>query len=164
MRWLLFMTCVLLGGCGTSEVERIAVDRAEAGPGDAVIAIRMEPTNGGVFIEGFDVDLQFIDANGNEIASRNWADYVRSLPRIDDDLEIYYDSVLEEPVPAGVVTVRSVMELGMESAQPMCETPVVLAAGERAEIELLFRTVDGRCATLNVARGSVDFSFASSAS
>ena len=98
---------VALAGCGDdgdSEAE------SGTGGGTGTVAVSLEPTDA-IFIEGFEVGLRFSDADGDEINRVLWSDFV--LTQTDDSIEAYYDSVLEQEVPAGAVVVEAQVTIGI---------------------------------------------------
>lgn len=114
--WFAFV----LAACGGSPEQRVAADvddqegAAGASAADAgttgTVLVRLEPV-AGVFIEGFEVGLRFETTDGEVIAATLWSDFVQSLGRT--DLDAFYDSVLTQPVPPGVIRVLAEANVGM---------------------------------------------------
>lgn len=80
---------------------------ADAGSGE--IRVELEEVDG-AFIEGFEVGLRFETGEGELIASTLWSDFVASTGRT--DMDAYYDSVLNQSVPAGTVRVSAEVNIG----------------------------------------------------
>lgn len=112
---------------GTGEPGSHEVTTDESAPG--TIAVRIEEVDG-VFIEGFEVGLRFETPEGEVIASTLWTDFVQSLGV--ESIDAYYDSVLEQDVPAGVVVVLASANVG---AGPPPEVPD-LAGDLRCRLEV----------------------------
>jgi hypothetical protein len=127
-------------------------DGGSAGAGEGTIAVRLEETEG-ILIEGFELGLRFTDAaTGEEIDRVLWSDYVASLGS--DDIEAYYTSVLEQPVPAGTVRVGADLNVGIGpppappdlDATPLpCELDVEVAAGETVTVVVAFDDTAPEC-------------------
>jgi hypothetical protein len=116
----------MLGACASEADETVeAGPSASQGPGAApagvgVVTVQLEPVEG-VFIEGFEVGLRFETGDGEVLGSTLWTDYVKdelANPSMDD----WYDSVLRQEVPAGVVVVLATVNIG---AGPPPEIPDV---------------------------------------
>jgi len=120
--------------------------------GDATIAVRMEETEG-IFIEGFEVGLRFVDAaTGTEIDRVLWTEFVASLDST--ELDAFYDSVLEQPVPAGTIRVGVDVNVGigpgpqppdLDAAAMPCELEVEVAAGATITVEVAFDDAADEC-------------------
>jgi len=107
------------------------------------VAVHLEPVEG-VFVEGFQIGLRFEIADGTLIASTLWTDFVRSLG--EPTLQDFYDSVLEQPVPAGTVIVRAQVNVGA-GPPPVtpdldgdfaCRLDIDVPADGRVEVEVGF--------------------------
>lgn len=84
----------------------MAADQSEPG----AVAVRIEEIDG-FLIEGFEVGLRFETPDGEVIASTLWTDFVQSLWV--DSIGDYYDSVLQQEVPAGTVAVLASANVGL---------------------------------------------------
>lgn len=167
---LLLATGLLLSACGSDDDTPVATDGdttttapPATGPPDTdppdpsddaagTIAVHIEEVEG-FFIEGFEVGLRFETADGEVIASTLWGDFVAAEG--DGSLESFYESVLEQPVPAGDVVVLATANVG---AGPPPETPdiegdlrcrleVTVPEGDTVEVEVNFSGTDD-CLTL----------------
>jgi hypothetical protein len=112
--------------------------------GTGTVAVSLEPTDG-FLVEGFEVGLRFSDADGTEINRVLWSDFVASQG--DDSIEAFYDSVLEQEVPAGPVVVEAQVSIGigpppeppnLDADELPCRLEVEVAAGERVEVQVAF--------------------------
>jgi hypothetical protein len=112
---------------GTDEPASHDMTADESEPG--TIAVRIEEVDG-VFVEGFEVGLRFETPDGEVIASTLWTDFVQSLGV--ESIDAYYDSVLEQDVPAGTVVVLASANVG---AGPPPEVPD-LAGDLRCRLEV----------------------------
>jgi hypothetical protein len=98
---------VTTGGTLPELADPPTTDSATAERG--TINVRLESVEG-VFIEGFEVGLRFETPDGDVIDSMLWTDFVNSLG--EPDIDAYYTSVLEQPVPAGGVVVLATANVG----------------------------------------------------
>jgi len=104
------------------------------------LAVHIEDVEG-YFIEGFEVGLRFETAAGKVIASSLWSDFVPSLNR--SDIDAYYDSVLEQPMPAGPVIVAATANVGEDPGPVIpdvegdlrCRLEVDVPANGQVEVE-----------------------------
>lgn len=122
------------------------------GAGTGTIAVRLEPTEG-VFIEGFEVGIRFTDAaTGEELERVLWSDFVAGLGS--QEIDAFYDSVLEQPVPAGVVRVGVDVNIGigpgpeppdLDAESLPCELDVEVADGETVTVEVRFDDTADDC-------------------
>ena len=111
------------------------------------IAVHIEEVDG-VFVEGFEVGLRFETPDGEVIASTLWSDFVESLG--DESIDAYYDSVLEQEVPAGTVVVLASANVGMGpppevpdlDGELRCRLDVVVPTGDRSDVEVTFDDPD----------------------
>lgn len=95
--------------------------------------MRLAEETDGVFIEGFEVGLRFETPDGELIGSTLWSEFVESQG--DESLDAYYDSVLEQEVPAGNVVVLASANVGIG---PPPEVPDLDGALRcRLEVEVL---------------------------
>lgn len=127
-----------------SNAETSTTESPDHVPGEGIIAVRLEPVEG-FFIEGFEVGLRVETAGGERIAATLWSDFVQSQ---DDEptLEAYYQSVLEQPVPAGEVVVWATANVGTGPGPEIpdiegdlrCQLSLHVAEGERVEVEVSF--------------------------
>ncbi len=131
---------VLLAACGSDDTSSGA--ESEAPPvtvGDTLPEVDAPPTDPGTtdpeqastgtinvrldevegfFIEGFEVGLRFETPDGEVIDSTLWSDFVAAQG--DPDISAFYESVLEQHVPAGEVVVLASANVG---AGPPAEVP-----------------------------------------
>lgn len=139
----LSVVLVLAAACGDDENTAVGGPSTDADADPAVIAISLEETDG-IFIEGFEVGLRFETGDGEVIDSTLWSEFVAASG--DESLDAYYDSVLEQQVPAGPVVVLATVNVGMG---PPPETPDLdgdldcrleldAEAGDRIEVEVTF--------------------------
>ncbi len=107
------------------------------------VRVQLEPVDG-FFIEGFEVGLRFETADGEVIDSTLWSDHIASLDA--DRLEAYYESRLDQTVPAGPVVVRAEVTIGvgpppsipdLEGDLP-CRLDLEVGPGEIATVEVSF--------------------------
>ena len=120
--------------------------------GDGTIAVRLEEAEG-IFIEGFEVGLRFTDAaSGEEIERVLWSDFVTSLGS--GDVDAFYTSVLEQPVPAGTVRVGADVNIGigpgpeppdLDATSLPCELDIEVPAGETVTVEVSFDDASPEC-------------------
>jgi hypothetical protein len=111
---------------------------------EGVVSVRFEPI-GGIFIEGFAAAFRFELPTGEVIASTLWSDFVRSLEG-ESDTRDFYESVLEQPVPAGQVVLLATVNLGAgpppEIPDPDgeldCRLELDVPAGGQVDVEVLF--------------------------
>jgi hypothetical protein len=99
-----------------------------------------------VLIEGFELGLRFTAAaSGEEVDRVVWSDFIASQGST--DLEAYYDSVLEQPVPAGTIRIGADLNVGigpppeapdLDAPSLPCELDVEVAAGETVTVEMRF--------------------------
>lgn len=116
---------------------------SDAGDGPGTIAVRLEPVSG-VFTEGFEVGLRFETTDGDTITSTLWSDFVQS--RGAGSIDAYYDSVLEQEVPAGQVAVLATVNIGPGGPPEVpdldgplrCRLLVDVPADGRVEVEVSF--------------------------
>lgn len=112
-------------------------------PAPGTIALSLEPVQG-FFIEGFEIGIRFEDSIGQTIASTYWTDFVASLG--EPSLEDYYESVLNQQVPAGRVTVLAEVAVGIGpppvppdlNGDLACSLEVDVEPGAVVEVEVLF--------------------------
>ena len=127
---LALMTAAVVTACGDDPDAAGAPDVTTTS-GSATVAVHIEETDG-IFIEGFEVGLRFETPDGQTIGSTLWSDFVESQG--DTSIEAYYDSVLEQEVPAGSVVVLASANVGIG---PPPEVPDVDGALRcRLEVEV----------------------------
>lgn len=130
--------------CGES-TDVVTVGDQDSGSG--VIAVQLEDLDG-VFVEGFEVGLRFETPDGEVIGSTLWSDFVASMP--DASLDAFYDSVLEQDVPAGSVVVLASANVGIGPPPEIpdldgplrCRLEVVVPQDGRVDIEVTFDDPD----------------------
>ena len=126
------------------------VRRAGAEPDgpSGTVAVRLQRIEG-YFVEGFELALRFETAAGEVVDALSWSDFVRSVEP-DPPLRAYYESVLEQPVPAGTVVVLATVEIGEVAAAEVppldgelrCRASVDVPVGGRVEVEVRFARED----------------------
>ena len=158
-----------LTGDATTDVRDLQEDREESVPRGAgadttgqtknepsstatdatgLVRVRLEPVDG-MFTEGFEVGLRFETAGGEVIASTHWSDFVRSQGA--QGIEAFYESVLEQEVPAGPTVVRAEVDVGAGPAPSIpdlrgdlsCRVDLDVAPGATEEVEVSFDGTDG---------------------
>lgn len=115
------------------------------------LAVHLQPVDG-VFIEGFEAGLRFETADGQVIYATLWTDFVKSTGST--NLRDYYDSVLEQAVPAGTVVVLATVNIGAGpgpvtpdiSGELRCRLEVDVPVDRLIEVELAFDR-QGNCLT-----------------
>lgn len=115
---------------------------------DGIVAVSLEEV-GGIFVEGFEVGLRFEDGNGKRLGGTLWSDFIRSLDG-EPSMDRWYDSVLEQVVPAGTVVVRAAASVGMGPGPSVpdidgplpCELTLDVPAGNRVRVEVSFTGTD----------------------
>ena len=134
---LALLACATLASCGSEA----ATTTAPEPPG--TVAVHIQKVEG-FFIEGFEVGLRFETADGDVIAGTLWNDFVSSQDN--PTMEDYYDSVLEQSVPSGTITVIGEANVGIGPG-PMipditgamrCRLDVDVPAGGRVDVEVTF--------------------------
>lgn len=152
---LMTVPLLLAGACGDDGDDEEGTDTPAAtdgsdaggsGGAQGTIAVRLEPTDA-IFIEGFEVGLRFDDpASGDELDRVLWSEFVASLPPSDDP-NVFYDSVLEQAVPAGNVRIGVDVNIGigpgpeppdLDAASLPCELDVEVPEGETVTVEVAF--------------------------
>ena len=140
---------VLATGCSDDDSTSAG---GEAGADDTgTVAVSLEEVDG-FFIEGFEIGLRFETAAGERIDAVLWSDVVAAEGR--NDLEAYYDTVLEQQVPAGDVVVLATVNVGIGpppetpdlDGDLRCRLPVTVPVGGRVEVEVGFSD-PGDCLT-----------------
>jgi len=135
------------------------LDGEQAVPADqGTLAVDLEPVEG-MFIEGFDVTLQFYDSGDNLLSERVWSESVTSTgtTAAPGDIDPHYTHVLREPVPAGTVRLVTVMRIGLDPEGPRCETTVDVGEADVARVTLLFAPDErGACASVAATNAEAD--------
>ncbi len=111
--------------------------------GNGTVAVRLEQIDG-VFVEGFEVGLRFETPEGNIISSTLWSEFIETQG--DASLDAYYNSVLEQDVPAGPVVVLATANVGMGPPPEVpdldgdlrCRLEVDVPADGRVDVEVTF--------------------------
>lgn len=136
------------GGTGTNSTDEAANHEMRSGESEpGTIAVHIEDVDG-VFIEGFEVGLRFETPDGEVIASTLWSDFVQSLGV--ESIDAYYDSVLEQAVPAGTVVVLASANIGPGGPPEVpnlagdlrCRLEVDVPASGRVDVEVTFSDED----------------------
>jgi hypothetical protein len=130
-------------GTGPSEVD----GEADEAGGEGTVAVHLEATEG-IFVEGFEVALRFETGDGEVLDSLLWTEFVAGLG--DQSIEAFYDSVLEQPVPAGPVVVHAEVALGIgpppvppdPTGELACRLEVDVPDGGTVEVEVAFTDAD----------------------
>jgi hypothetical protein len=117
--------------------------------GEGTINVALEQTDG-VFIEGFEIGLRFTTADGTVVKALLWNDFVASLDST--DINAYYDSVLEQPVPAGTITVEADVRISpggaivppdLEAEELPCSLDVEVPESGSVDVEVSFSGESG---------------------
>jgi hypothetical protein len=158
---LLATAGLALTGCGDDDPSTVAGSPDETtttteASGTGTVAVSLEPVDG-MFTEGFEIGLRFETADGEVIDKTLWTDFIQSLPETaSGGIDVYYDSVLEQPVPAGDVIVLASVAIGMGPGPVApdldgdldCRLPVTVPADGRVEVEVSFDSSAGDCLTV----------------
>jgi hypothetical protein len=140
---------LILGGCGDDTADS-GDDGDDGGTANGTLAVRLEPTEG-VFVEGFDVGLRISTPDGDELDRVLWSEFVAGLD--DPSVNAYYDSVLEEELPAGIVVVEAAVSIGigpgpvppdLDAPELPCRLEVEVPGGGRVDVEVSFQP-EGDC-------------------
>jgi hypothetical protein len=142
---LALVTSAAVAGCGDEPDTTSAPDESVSGMG--TVAVHIEEIDG-VFIEGFEVGLRFEAPEGNVVGSTLWSDFVDSQG--DVSIDAYYDSVLEQEVPAGPVVIRASANVGIGPAPEVpdldgalrCRLDVTVPGAGRVDVEVTFDDPD----------------------
>ncbi|MBT8247246.1 MAG: hypothetical protein KJN73_05495 [Acidimicrobiia bacterium] len=122
----------------------VTVDVVQGGgPATGLVAVSLEEV-GGFFHEGFEIGLRFENAEGEVIAATLWSDFVVSQGV--KGLEDFYDSILEQVVPAGELVVLATVNVGIGPPPEVpdlggdlrCRIEVVVPENDRVNIEVSF--------------------------
>ncbi len=132
----------------TTTTSTIGADPSPGSTEQGVVAVRLQDVDG-YFIEGFEIGLRFETATKEVIAATLWSDFVLSTG--DDGIDAYYDSVLEQSVPAGTITILATANVGMGPGPVIpdpngaldCRLTVEVPADGRIDVEVGFD--DGNC-------------------
>lgn len=160
-----FLAVALLSACGSDDAasgdeadapaitvgdtlpEAIPVATGEPEPVDlvepATINVRLEEVDG-IFSEGFEIGLRFETATGEVIDSTLWSDFVNAQE--DPVPNAFYDSVLEQRVPAGEVLVLATANVGIGPPPEVpdldgdlrCQLVVDVAADSSVDVVVTF--------------------------
>lgn len=141
---LALVTTVAVTACGDSS-DAVTTGGPDSGTG--VIAVQLEELDG-AFVEGFEVGLRFETLDGEVIGSTLWSDFVASMP--DASLDAFYDSVLEQEVPAGTVVVLASANVGIGPPPEIpdldgplrCRLEVEVPQDGRVDVEVTFDDPD----------------------
>lgn len=136
---------------GTPDEERTPAtdgDEEEDTPDDpeaagGTLMIGLEEVQG-FFTEGFEVGLRIEQADGTVIAAWLWSDVVEEFG--DGTARAFYETVLEESVPAGTLVVLATVNVGMGPAPEVpdlegeldCRIKVEIPDGGEAVVEVDF--------------------------
>ncbi len=111
--------------------------------GEGTLVIALEDVQG-FFTEGFEVGLRVEQPDGTVVSSWRWNDVVEQFG--DGTARAFYETVLEEPVPAGTVVVLATVNLGIGPPPEVpdlegemdCRIKVEVPAGGQAQVEVNF--------------------------
>jgi hypothetical protein len=125
----------------------------EPATGQGTLAVNLAPVEG-LFVDGFDVTLRYLDADGDETGAIDWS---QSVPP-NASLDTYYKHVHNQAVPAGAVTLQSWVRTSPggpvpPSSGPACTTDVAVGEGDLARVTLLLvpDPQSGECAAVTAA-------------
>ncbi len=115
--------------------------------GNGTIALTVEEIDG-YLIEGFEIGLRFETGQGDVIAALLWSEVVAATS--EGGIDAYYDTILDQPVPAGRVVVRATTNVGLGPApvrpDPLgalrCSLAVEVAPGSTVAVEVGFDRFD----------------------
>ena len=148
--WVLVAGLLVVAGCGDDGGATAGEDgspdttAAGGGAGTGTVTVRLEPVEG-VFIEGFEVGLRFSTPDGQELDRTLWSEFVASTGTA--SIEAYYDSILEQPVPAGPIVVEAAVSVGagpppvtpdLDATELPCRLEVDVPDGGRVDVEVSF--------------------------
>jgi hypothetical protein len=145
---LLLSGCEPVAGQDDSDLDAQVATSSAATKADGTVLLRLEKVEG-FFTEGFDLQVRLEAPSGHPVISSSWADLVRGQKPKSAKLD-FYGSVIRTSVPAGAFMVSTVMDLGMEPAQPTCVTRGEVEPGVVVTVTLKFSTQDG-CSTLSAS-------------
>ncbi len=138
---------LLLGACAATATTTTDEGSEEPMPTEpeatGTIAVQLEKLDG-VLIEGFEAGLRFETLDGTTIAAVLWSDFVAAQGN--PTLEDFYDSVLEQTVPAGQVVVLASLNVGIGPAPEVpdingdlrCKLVVDVPADGQVDVQLSF--------------------------
>jgi hypothetical protein len=132
---------------GTTQGSEEELDPAADDAAGAVVRVGIEPVEG-FFVEGFEVALRFEGADGTVLASRYWSDWVQESGG--EEIDGYYSSELDQPVPVGTVTVHGQATIGPGGPPERpalggnlpCVLELDLEAGDVATVQVVFESED----------------------
>jgi hypothetical protein len=141
---LALVTTAAVAACGDGADTALAEDRTA---GSGTVAVHIEELDG-VFVEGFEVGLRFETPDGEVLGSTLWSDFVQTQG--DDSLDAFYDSVLEQEVPAGSVVVLASANVGIGPPPEVpdldgplrCRLEVEVPDGGTVDVEVTFDDPD----------------------
>lgn len=118
-------------------------DGDNPGTGTGTLVIALEEVQG-FFIEGFEVGLRIEQGDGTVVSSWRWNDVVEQFG--DGTASAFYETVLEEPVPAGTLVLLATVNVGIGPPPEVpdldgemdCRIKVEVPDGGRAEVEVNF--------------------------
>lgn len=131
-------------GTDATTTDEPASEDPTSGSGDTgTIAVHIEEVEG-VFVEGFEVGLRFEAPDGEVVASTLWTDFVESLGT--ESIDAFYDSVLEQEVPAGTIVVLASANVGIGPPPEVpdldgdlrCRLEVDVPESGRVDVEVTF--------------------------
>ena len=138
---------LLLGACAATATTTTDEGSEEPMPTEpeatGTIAVQLEKLDG-VLIEAFEAGLRFETLDGTTIAAVLWSDFVAAQGN--PTLEDFYDSVLEQTVPAGQVVVLASLNVGIGPAPEVpdingdlrCKLVVDVPADGQVDVQLSF--------------------------
>jgi len=118
-------------------------DSGETAGGEGTLVIALEEVQG-FFIEGFEVGLRVEQGDGTVVSSWRWNDVVEQFG--DGTASAFYETILEEPVPAGTLIVLATVNVGIGPPPAVpdldgemdCRIKVEVPQGGQAEVEVNF--------------------------
>ena len=129
--------------CGDGADDARTDTPASGSEDNGTIAVHIQELDG-VFVEGFEVGLRFETPDGQVIASTLWSDFVEAQDS--ESIDAYYESVLEQNVPAGAVVVLASANVGIGPPPEVpdlegdlrCRLEVEVRAAVRVDVEITF--------------------------
>ena len=137
------LSTLACGSGDTAEEGDRPTGDTDGDPPHGTVAVGLEEVDG-FFIEGFEIGLRYETGDGTVVGSTLWSEAVAE--RGDDRIEAFYDTVVDQPVPAGDVVVLASVRLGVgpppetpDLDGPMdCRLELTVPAGARVEVEVDF--------------------------
>jgi hypothetical protein len=129
--------------CGDGADDARTDTPASGSEDSGTVAVHIQEVDG-VFVEGFEVGLRFETPDGQVIASTLWSDFIETLGS--ESIDAYYDSVLEQNVPAGAVVVLASANVGIGPPPEVpdldgdlrCRLEVEVPPAAQVDVEITF--------------------------